>query len=606
MPLKAGLFYQFGPYRLDAEQRLLWNRDELVPLTLKALETLLALVENPGRLVGKDELMKKLWPDTFVEENNLAFNISVLRKALTDGQSGFGYIETIPRRGYRFIAPVTETSRAIPNPEAAESPVTPPAEAVAVPAHGSNGTTLEDAAAGLATVLEPNVDASRQGYPQWAPLPTAASESQRSGAEARKKLWFTVAAVAGVTAALAACGWLLVRPLPSPTAHNPKQLTNDGLEKGQLATDGQRLYFTERVPTGELVLKQMSVNRGEPTSMPSPAGDLGVSDVSPDSSSLLLGRAAGADTPIWLLPLPGGSPRHLGNLVGHDASWSPDGGKVAYCNGHDLYVANEDGSDSRRIATVRGEVLWPHWSPDGALLRFTESSPPGIAGSRAELWETSGDGTGLHPVLLGWNKRPSENHGSWTPDGKLFVFESEKDGQAKIWAIREKGGGFHWRSREPMKLTESSQSCYYPLPSPDSKRLFFLGRTEQGHLEYFSQAEKQFVPFLGGISAERLAYSPDGAQLAYVKYPDGTLWCMRRDGSEARQLIFSPTKVQGLAWSPDGSQIAFNAWAAANPFQNYREGPRRTQGAPARALWDGRDTLVVRRWHEDRFWRRAR
>lgn len=97
--------YEFGPYRLSPGEHLLRCRGQAVPLTPKALDTLLLLVENHGRLVGKDELMKALWPDTFVEESSLTRNISVLRKLLNEG-SGEEYIETHAKRGYRFVAEV--------------------------------------------------------------------------------------------------------------------------------------------------------------------------------------------------------------------------------------------------------------------------------------------------------------------------------------------------------------------------------------------------------------------------------------------------------------------------------------------------------------------
>ena len=98
--------YEFGPFRLDAEERLLLRDGEVVPLTPKAFDLLLALLEQPGHLLEKDALMKAVWPDSFVEENNLADNISRLRKALGEGENGQKFIETIPKRGYRFVAEV--------------------------------------------------------------------------------------------------------------------------------------------------------------------------------------------------------------------------------------------------------------------------------------------------------------------------------------------------------------------------------------------------------------------------------------------------------------------------------------------------------------------
>jgi DNA-binding winged helix-turn-helix (wHTH) protein/Flp pilus assembly protein TadD len=114
--------YEFGPFRLDAGERLLLRNGQVVPLTPKAFDVLLALVEQRGRLLEKEALLKMVWPDSFVEEGNLADNISRVRKALGEGESGQKFIETIPKRGYRFVADVRKVLEATP---AAEEVTTP-------------------------------------------------------------------------------------------------------------------------------------------------------------------------------------------------------------------------------------------------------------------------------------------------------------------------------------------------------------------------------------------------------------------------------------------------------------------------------------------------
>ncbi len=104
--------FEFGPFRLDEEERQLRREGKIVPLTPKAFDLLVALLERPGHLLGKDELIKVVWPDSFVEENNLTDNISRLRKALGDGGEVQKFIETIPKRGYRFVADVKRLSGA--------------------------------------------------------------------------------------------------------------------------------------------------------------------------------------------------------------------------------------------------------------------------------------------------------------------------------------------------------------------------------------------------------------------------------------------------------------------------------------------------------------
>jgi DNA-binding winged helix-turn-helix (wHTH) protein/TolB-like protein/Tfp pilus assembly protein PilF len=108
MSMDSKHFYEFGRFRIDTAKRLLLRDQEIVSLTPKVFDMLLTLVESSGEVVTKDSLMKKVWPDTFVEEGNLTQNISQLRKALGEGQNGRQYIETVARRGYRFVAPVHE------------------------------------------------------------------------------------------------------------------------------------------------------------------------------------------------------------------------------------------------------------------------------------------------------------------------------------------------------------------------------------------------------------------------------------------------------------------------------------------------------------------
>ena len=120
MEQKPEQLYEFGSFRLDPGERLLLRAGEPVPLTPKAFDLLLVLVKEAGHLLEKEALMNAVWPDSFVEENNLADNISRLRKALNDGENGQRFIETVPKRGYRFVADVKETNGA-----ASASTVTP-------------------------------------------------------------------------------------------------------------------------------------------------------------------------------------------------------------------------------------------------------------------------------------------------------------------------------------------------------------------------------------------------------------------------------------------------------------------------------------------------
>ena len=111
MPGKASFIYEFGPFRLDPVERRLSREGQPITLRAKIFDTLCVLVEAHGHLLDKDELIRRVWPDAVVEEGNLATNISALRKTLGEPATGQKYVETVPGRGYRFVAEVREIQR---------------------------------------------------------------------------------------------------------------------------------------------------------------------------------------------------------------------------------------------------------------------------------------------------------------------------------------------------------------------------------------------------------------------------------------------------------------------------------------------------------------
>jgi Tol biopolymer transport system component len=200
-----------------------------------------------------------------------------------------------------------------------------------------------------------------------------------------------------------------------------------------------------------------------------------------------------------------------------------------------LYIARSDGTDSRQLATVSGPPFWLRWSPDGRKLRFTVN----VAGSGSNtLWEVATDGTSLRPLLPGWNNPPAECCGTWTPDGKYFVFESTRNGRTDIWAIREAKGFFQRSSQAPFQLTSGPLNFLGPVPSKDGRKLYVVGSQPRGELIRYNAKSRQFVPYLSGISADFVDFSRDGQWCANVAFPEGTLWRAEVDGGHRLQLTF--------------------------------------------------------------------
>ena len=374
----------------------------------------------------------------------------------------------------------------------------------------------------------------------------------------------TIVAVAVVTIGAALAYWL-TRPLPPPRILNSVQITNDGRRKGgSLVTDGSRVYFTEErgVPFG---IAQVSAAGGETVPVAALEPGFELLDISPNRAELLAGFR-GPDAPFWLVPTLGGTPRRLGDLVGWDATFSPDGQKIAYTKAGGVFLARSDGTESRRLVSVAGMPWWPRWSPDGTLMRFNLLDPR--TGSNS-LWEVSADGANLHPLLPGWSNPPNECCGNWTLDGKYFVFRSRRTGFGTIWAIREKAGLLRKPSREPMQLTAGPIDTTYPVPATDGKKLFVLGSQLRGQLLRYDEKPRKFSPYLGGISATEVDFSRDGQWVAYLSYPEGSLWRSKVDGSQRLQLTSPPMRPFLPRWSPDGKRIVFYARTTGRPYKIY-------------------------------------
>jgi eukaryotic-like serine/threonine-protein kinase len=379
--------------------------------------------------------------------------------------------------------------------------------------------------------------------------------------------WVAVLGVPATLAIVALALWLR-SPLPAPKVTNFTQLTKNRERKfPPLVTDGTRLYFITPQKTGWTVA-EVSAAGGEPVPVPSHLNDNGLADISPNGSELLIGSVrTGEEVPFYILPLPPGSPRRLGDIVAHDASWSPDGEQIVYARANELYVAKHDGSGSRRLVSLSGPAEWPRWSPDGKVLRFTLDDLK--TGSQA-LWEVASDGTHLRPLIPGWSDPPAECCGNWTPDGKHFVFTSERERTAiNLYVLEEKTGFFRKRNLEPVQLTTGPTLIVGSVPSRDGKKLFAIGGAPLGELVRYDATSHQFNPFLSGVSAIHLSFTKDGQWVAYSSYPDGTLWRSRTDGTERLQLSFPPMAVLSPQWSPNGKQIAFAAAVPGKPMHIY-------------------------------------
>ncbi len=357
-----------------------------------------------------------------------------------------------------------------------------------------------------------------------------------------------VAVGLGILAVAFALGYFSARPPASPKALNYVQLTHDSQPKALLGTDGARLFLG----LGTFPYQgaaEMPTSGGEPRTVPMPSIRLVPLVLSPDGSNLLAvdGQGVPPSGRLWAVPVTGGSPRRIGDLSGEAGSWSPDGRMIAYAKHNELFIADAGGAGSRKISAVEGSINSIVWSPGGERLRFDSSQTVG----QHQFWEVPTTGGNPQRLLAGWHNPPDECCGQWTADGEYFLFQSNH----QIWALSMPT--LLHRSPYPTQLTFSPMSLSTPIPGKDGRKLFVVGEMHRGELMRYDFKAHQFTPFLAAISAEYVAFSKDGQWVAYVMYPEGTLWRSKVDGSERLQLTDPPVYPMLPRWSPNGQKILF-------------------------------------------------
>ena len=360
-------------------------------------------------------------------------------------------------------------------------------------------------------------------------------------------------------------------PSPPPRVLSATKITSDNLPKDQLETDGPRIYFVETV-NQRAVLSQVSAGGGDINRIATPFANTFLHDISPARSELLVGSfngeesfISGWENPEWIVPVPAGSPRRLGDIVAMGAAWSRDGQQLAFSRGNDIYLARWDGTQLHKLVRIGGFCFSLQFSPDGKRLRFWGNDPDLRNG---RIWEIGVDGKRVHQLLPeSFHQDPGECCGRWSEDGNYYFFAVSRNGRSDIWALREKTGLFHGSSPDPQPVTAGPLSFTSPMPALSGNRLFVIGEQQRAQLQRFDSKSQQFIPFFDGLSGGELEFSRDGNWATYVSYPDSLLWRSRSDGSDKLQLTSAPTTAALPRWSPDGKQIVYLCTLPSKPSQ---------------------------------------
>jgi DNA-binding winged helix-turn-helix (wHTH) protein/Tol biopolymer transport system component len=511
MPVGANQTIRFGPFELDTQCGQLRKDGVGLKLQGQPIQVLEILLQNPGQLVTREEIRQRLWTsDTFVDfDHSLNTAVKKLRQTLGDEADTPRYIETLPKRGYRFIGDVAREE---------QREETLALFATAIP---------------VGTVANPSQKRSRLLHWKWVLASCAV----------------TLLAVVGIEA------YRSLKPDPLPRITNSHLLVQNTFPVRALLTDGTSIYFQERRPSG-LITSQVPVTGGEVSEIPTVNGAL--SDISRDGSKLLFWVPRDprwSQVDVWTQPLPAGPAR----LIVKDSTvpiWNSDGRSIFFFRKAnkgttesytELYRANADGTDVQWLASFN-QPHSPRLSPDGSRIRFIEATD-------YHAVDVGTDGSNPHVLRMAGHKHVFG--GTFSPDGKFYFFNCWDGDRFSLWVVSEERSQGRNSAPVPKQLTFGPMSTGAATLSKDGKQIYVMGVEHRGELSVYDREVGKFVPYLGGISVSYVDFSRDGQWMAYVTYPEGTLWRTRIDGSEKRQLTVPPMAVMNPRWSPDGKLIAF-------------------------------------------------
>jgi Tol biopolymer transport system component/DNA-binding winged helix-turn-helix (wHTH) protein len=524
--------FEFGEYHLDQLQGGLYCAGKHVPLTPKALTMLLFLVQNCHRVVGKEELLKAVWPDSFVEEGNLSVTIHHLRKALGGKGSDERFIQTLSRQGYRWVADTREVQEA-PTPSRQNLSPDPPA-------------------------LQP----------------------------VRSRGWVIV--VIGVTLAGAAAGagglWLAHRPSATPSANEPLvRLTNNVADDLQpdVSPDGRQIVFVSNRDGGKGEIYVMDADGGNQRNLTHNPGNDSPA-WSADGRRIAFQSARSGATYIYTMNADGSQVTRL--TAGTRPAWSPDAKRLVYTcklEGHnELCIAPASPSDSPQVLThdhlFNADAAW---SPDGSWIAFTSSK-----GNRLQIHAIHPDGTGRKVLAADAsnNRLPV-----WSPDGRKIAFNSDRNGQPDSLYLMEADGTLQRR------ISDGKFAADEAAWLPDGRGLVFESYRD-GNAEIYRMRlpadPDGAIRLTNNVASDgHPSWSPEGKWIAFESNREGQwgIYVMDQDGHQTHKLTRQPAVDSGPAWAPDGSKIAFSS---------DRGGKRgiftmNTDGSGVQRLTEGSDTL---------------
>jgi Tol biopolymer transport system component/DNA-binding winged helix-turn-helix (wHTH) protein len=580
---------RFGPFEADLHTRELWKEGIRIKVVGQPFEILAVLLNKPGQLVTREELRARLWPaDTFVDFNHgLNAAVNKLREALCDSAERPRYIETLPRRGYRFIAPI---------------------ERVAAPENGRSQAAKPIEVRVQAPVLPPFSEVNHPGEYQPILASDDAPTEEAEGKLRHRSFWLPVLAPALliVIVALVALSWYYFSHSSTPRAVGRRAalpavpLTDlaDPTSDPAISPDGTRVAFRRqgyaRGNSGIFVktivsqqLLQLTNNPADCCPVWSPRGNL-----------IAFSRFSEKEHYIYTIAAGGGGLHKLyATTVGPkhgELDWSPEGDSIAFVGESSqgtssIFVLSKDLTARRVTEPAPLNRDWgPAFSPDGQSLTFVRTHETGLPENIVVIPAGGGESRTVMTFYNGILGSPA-----WTRDGQTLIFAS--------------GGGLF---RAPVfggdhtgRIEEAGSPAWHPSIARDGYMLayqkvseaFSIWELDPGHGS--PKSHGLVVSELGRNEGAQI--SPDGKKIAFMSTRAGSmeLWISNRDGSNPIQL----TAMNGIGtprWSPNSRSIAFDVGWRDRGAVFVVDVP----GGVPRPLAQGSSDNLVPNWSRDGKW----
>jgi Tol biopolymer transport system component/DNA-binding winged helix-turn-helix (wHTH) protein len=596
--------YEFDRYALDDSERVLLRDGKPARLTPKEFETLLALVRGAGRVMSKEELLKEIWPDTFVGEATLAQNVFTLRKALGEPEGGGAFVETVPRRGYRFavevrvlreeeseghaLARADDESRAVVNTPAVHAPDKAPPHLLS---SGEDPNARPDVHARepgnghVPTASSSSIDTPDESVPAQVP----GGHPVRAAVLIAAAVFVTVAALVYTVYRTSVLPDVERAGRPAPAAFPTMKLTRlpvtGAVNEAVISPDGNYLAYVANETGGRgqsvRVRQVAAASNTQQLVAPAEGSAYGALVFSPDSQHLYYGAAQeGPRSPaLFRVPVLGGpAVKVLEDCSGGPVTFSPDGRQMAYLRGEfggelTLFVADASGGAERAVVKRGGPDFLglPAWSPDGKTIACVYGSTELYGGSSPALGVTTfqvSDGAERRVTEARWT---DTRQFSWLPDGSgLVVSATEAElSPAQIWMVSLPSGEMRRVTNDLNTYLGASVtadgSALVTVQTDRVPNVWVAPAGDAARARQLTTGSGKFDGYYG------LSWAPDG-RVVYASMAGGgwDIWVMNADGTGQRQLTAGARSNYGPSVSSDGRYVVFVSNRGGGAFNIWR------------------------------------